>query len=155
MTDTSKIREMIQKGISEAASNNRFSLNPVTRHTHNNVDSPYVFQPIITYVGKISFDGFATVLPKGWTHSGGAGVYTVTHNLPPSTIYIVSAIPSADSGSGSDSVSYSQGTNTSKVTFFVFNTTTGTPSACDFWFSLTVVNNSSPTLPTYSINVHP
>lgn len=147
------LKQQIQQGIQQAASANRFQLSGIPRHVHNGIDSPVVFQPIITYVGLVSFLGISVFLPKGWTVAQGTvpGNYVVTHNLGPGVLYTVSAIPSADSGSGHDSISYSIGSNNNNVDFFIFNTTTGAASVCDFQFTLTVVNNRSAQIPSYTI----
>lgn len=151
------IRQMVRSEIEIQASAKRFGLVPIPRHTHNNVDSPFIFQPEITYVGIVDHNGIALLLPKGWTaeQTAFSGVYKVTHNLPPGTLYVVSAIASADSGSGHDSVSYSQGSDTSSISFFVFNTIAGTGVVCDFYFTLTVINNKSAQLPTYTGTLAP
>ncbi len=147
-----QIRQLIQQEIQGHASSARFGLNSIPRHIHNNLDSPYVFQPILIYIGSIDGTGGVNLLPNGWTLAGGVGVYTVTHNLGSDALYVVTASASADFGSGFDVVNISNPNGTS-VTFQVFNPSTLSLSVCNFFFSLTVINNRSQQLPTYYGNM--
>lgn len=42
------------------------------------------------YIGQVASTGIAVFLPTGWTVSGAAGVYTVTHSLALANPYVVS-----------------------------------------------------------------
>lgn len=84
-----QIKALIQEELAKSNQHTKFGLQPIPRHTHNNVDSPYTFQPILTYGGVINTNGTAALLPRGWTVIGGGvdgtggstGVYTITHNI--------------------------------------------------------------------------
>lgn len=143
-----KIRQIVQEEYRKNNSNGRFGLQNIPYHIHNGADSPTVFQPNITYIGWISDVGTPILLPKGWTSSGGVGIYVVTHNLGNNALYVVTANASADTGSGFDVVAISN-PNGINITFEVFEPSTHSLSVCGFFFQLTVVNNKSTTSPIY------
>lgn len=147
--DEQKTRQIVQQEIQKHASDARFTLNSIPRHIHNDIDSPYVFQPILNYAGIVVWNGVTVIgatLPRGWSVSYvSTGKYIVTHGLPASAIYVVNAIAN-------------QSTNmlvAAVVTYFVgsFSITWGdtTPAFYDtsFSFLLTVINNRSTQLPVY------
>lgn len=97
--DENRIRQIIQDEIKRNESSGRFGFKNIPFHTHNNVDSPSVFLPTITYTGfipsDVSLSGATTngfiFIPEGWTASLDiANIYEVTHNLN-TDYYTVSA----------------------------------------------------------------
>lgn len=148
-----QIRQLVQQEIRNYTSGARFGLTTIPRHIHNNTDSPYAFQPILTYAGIINDDGTPILIPAGWTvvHNG-TGSYSIFHHLNPS-IY-------ADPSPTFASVSVTPITRSS----------TAIPNAkCDasgigvgmrdlagagldngFYFIFVVANNSSPKVPLYT-----
>jgi hypothetical protein len=150
-----QIRRIVQSEMDGSRAESRFGLNPLQRHIHNNLDSPFVFQPILTYIGVINHVGVPVLLPKGWTMqaSGFAGVYTVVHNLGKSAFYAVTANAYNSSGTGYDTITVLPQENS--VTFLVFDPATHGASVCDFNFILTVVNNRATQVPTYELTSLP
>lgn len=131
---------------------NRFNVSSTQRHIHNNIDSPYVFQPILTYIGLINEDGSAAVLPNGWSSVRAGGIYTITHNIESKTGLINASFGAPYSivtqcqGDGILSSFVQEGLQVFTVEWknpagVVFDTA--------FSFILTVVNNKSQQLPTY------
>lgn len=70
-----EIQDYVKQQIQASASANRFHLTSIPRHIHNNIDSPFVYQPTQIYTGNITSTGGGT-FPKGWTIDH--GVYNVT-----------------------------------------------------------------------------
>lgn len=138
-----QIRVLVQQMLSA----NRFQLAPVQRHIHNNIDAPTVFQTNVTFVGNISREGAAFLLPKGWTilHTG-TGVYKVTHHLGASALYSVVATP-YDLGTVATMMVQAP-TGANYVIFEVFDLALN-PIDNEFFFNLTLINNTSQTLPQY------
>lgn len=151
-----RIRQIIRQEIQARDAHARFQLVPIQRHTHNNVDSPYTFQPVLTFGGYVRSDGNLTkatggviasgVFPVGWTVTkNGTGLYQVNHNLGTQQ-YAVTAIPV-------DGAQF--GTITSKIDdnfiFQGYNISAGAAVAADtnFSFILTLLANTSQTLPSY------
>jgi len=67
-----RIRQIIQEEIKRNQVASKFNVTSVPQHIHNNVDSPFVFQPILTYIAFIPYDGSLTsgleyILPTGWS----------------------------------------------------------------------------------------
>lgn len=142
------IKQWIQQGIQQAASANRFTLGGIQRHTHNNVDSPYTFEPILTYVGIINYDGTYSLLPKGWTvvkDPANLGTYYITHNL--GTV-LYSCVASCFQSTNIFGVPVIEGF-ANEVDFTWGDVATGAKADTSFYFILTVINNKSTTLPSY------
>lgn len=144
-----QIRALVRQEIQANSSASRFSLNTIPRHIHNGVDSPFTFQPILTYAGSLLRDGGPFILPKGWSCSKiGSGSYTVTHNFGSDVIYAVSAIPGLDA----QTIQYYRPPTTpGTINFYTLAIGGGGASAVDssFDFLITVVNNRSQSIPTY------
>ena len=146
------IDQKIQAGIQKASAANRFQLTSSQRHTHNDIDSPYVFQPILTYIGLILINGtiaapaagaYPGTLPTGWTvNHAGTGDYILTHNLN-TTFYACVASPLGTTTAVSLAVS------TTQVEFAWFDTATQALTDTPFMFILTTINNKKTKLPTY------
>ncbi len=142
--DEQKIRSIVRQEIQSSASGGRFGLNPIQRHTHNNVDSPYVFQPTFIYAGYVGSDGSVLLLPNGWTSSfDGSHTYTVTHNI--GSIYIVNASPIQSTNHVCSPV-IEPFSNSFDVSWFDVN---GSGTTTGFGFILTVINNKSMSNPIY------
>lgn len=152
-----KIRAMIRQEIQASKSSGRFGLNATQRHVHNNIDSPYAFQPNIIYSGIVRSSGAASFLPKGWSSSFDAGGtdYTITHNLNiASTLYIVTAscLQSTNNGGG---VVVTPFANSMTLTFVGGQPGDETLSkfATSFCFTLIIPNNNAASAPpTYVIS---
>ncbi len=125
----------------------RFGQSPIQRHVHNNLDSPYALQTVISYIGVIFYDGTFGALPKGWSAiRASTGFYTITHNLGPDSFYV----PLANA---------IQSTNAKVVTVISpfanevdinwFDIGTGAATDTSFVFTITVVNNRSTQPPIY------
>ncbi len=153
--DEQQIRALIRQEIQAGDSSSRFQLHPIQRHIHNNVDSPFVFQPIATYIGIVVWNGVSLLgatLPKGWSVSRqNVGKYTVTHNLGASVIYVVNAAANQSTNELAtpvftylpDSFSVVWGGGAAGDVSFSFTDTS-------FSFVLTVINNRSTQLPSYT-----
>lgn len=78
----SQIRNIVRQEIATQQNGSRFGITPTSNHSHTGIDSPYVFQPVLTYVGRINADATVALLPTSWTVvNSGTGIYTITHNL--------------------------------------------------------------------------
>lgn len=144
-----QIRALVRQEIQANSSASRFKVNTTPRHIHNNVDSPFTFQPILTYIGEVNADGTAVLLPNGWTSVGsGTGVYTITHNLN-STYYRIVANPS-DPYIGVFCTIGTRGKNTVVVKTFVPSAGSYAATSASFSFILVITNNRSQTLPSYT-----
>lgn len=145
------LQKQIQLGVQAGAAGARFGLNAIPRHTHNNVDSPYVFQPILTYVGFIPYTGnvintvLQSLIPKGWTVVyNGTGSYSITHNLNTTLYVVVASAQQSTNQIVSPVIEMFQ--NSFDVNWFDTNPVAQNTS---FTFNLTVIGNRSQTLPTY------
>lgn len=145
----SQIRQLIQSEIHKTSQSNRFNVQNQGRHIHNDLDSPYVFQPILTYIGFVGYDGSVILLPTGWsiTHVG-AGEYTITHNLNTQLYAVV--------------VTAQQSTNAvvtaiveERINDFDVSMINHVPALEDssFTFILTNINNKTSKLPAYGGNI--
>lgn len=145
--DENKVNQLIQQALARQASSSRFALNAIPRHVHNGTDSPFVLQPILTYVGSVLSNGGGTILPDGWTSSKiGTGNYSITHNLPVDAIFTVTATP-VDLGT---QVACAVSVNGGVITVSTYSTGTGGGQLSNsFHFLVTVVNNRSASIPTY------
>lgn len=140
---SNQIQQMIQQEMHKYSQLNRFNVSNTQRHIHNNIDSPYTFQPILTYIGNISENGSVGLLPTGWSAtSDEAGSYTVTHNL--GTVLYACVASSSDSGAIANPVVSHFANEVDFVWFQELGKTT-----TNFNFILTVINNKIQTLPTY------
>ncbi len=147
------IRQIVQQELHKTAQSNRFNVQNQGRHIHNDLDAPYVFQPILTYVGQIGSDGTVGLLPNGWTASwngSSTGAYSIFHNLN-SRLYGVVA-------------SATQSTNTPALPVinpfenqFDIDFFSVVPSHQDtsFSFILTIINNKTTKIPTYYGSIIP
>lgn len=143
-----EIQAYVKQEIQRQNSVGRFQLTPIQRHIHNNIDSPYTFQPILTYVGLVGYDGTAILLPKGWKitkDAAFAGVYTVTHNLG---TLLYGCVASASQSTNIYAVPVISAFQ-NEVDFTWGNVATDLSADTSFFFSLTVINNKSQTLPSY------
>lgn len=159
--DEQKIRNIAKDEIRQANSDLRFQQTGIPRHVHNGSDSPFIFNPTITYAGKIGSDGTPILLPKGWTSVQSAtGVYLITHNLGVGSFsgsnnllatnisYVVTASPAS---APSVVTTINQTPNTVTFTWYdVLDGTTETDTT--FFFLLTVINNKTTNPPSYFSN---
>lgn len=135
---------MIQQEVHKLSQVNRFNIASTQRHIHNDIDSPYTFQPILTYVGNISSTGGILLLPIGWSVTyQGTGDYLVTHNLGTQS-YVVTA-------TSENLNALIVPTITAFPNSFEITTIASGVGAVDstFMFSLVNVNNKSDKLPQY------
>lgn len=146
------IKQQIQQGIQQHASGARFGLSPIPRHIHNNVDSPYVFQPILTYIGVIGI-GVANqnpvtinLLPKGWVVNWiSLGHYSVTHNLDTTQYGCVATAAQSTNVYAVPVVS-----SFKNITYFTWlDAATGFNADTGLSFTLTVIGNRNTQLPVY------
>lgn len=139
MTNEQNMRNIIRQEIASANNGSRFGVNPTSNHSHTGIDSPYVYQPVLSYIGHINADASAVLLPSSWTVvNSGAGIYTVTHNLN-TILYSVTA--NCFFAGTRDVLQVSNiGLNSFTVNTFFYNPTTLENSG--FTFILTNVNNS-------------
>jgi hypothetical protein len=144
------IRALVQQEIKAHSSSARFGLNSIPRHIHNNVDSPFVFQPLLTYIGFVNYDGTSLFLPKGWTinYDGGSpGAYAITHNLSTSN-YAAIACAQQSTNTVVDVV-ISQ--FSSSIEFDWFSAGAVAPADTSFTFIISLLNNSQQTNPLYTV----
>lgn len=157
-----QIKQLVQQEVQIQMSGSRFGLTTIPRHTHNNIDSPNVFSPTLTYAGEVLAGDYGVtsptpiLLPKGWTvgyvTTGSlAGAYQVTHNLGTSQYaVVVSASP------GNPAVLNQVFVNVEEnpANFLVIFANSSTfPIDCGFTFTLTQINNRKANLPTYVSSV--
>lgn len=82
MPDEQRIRQIVQDEIRAQGNRDTFSGFQTTRHIHNGVDAPYVYDSNALFAGVIITSEFPALLPKGWTITKVAtGTCDVTHNL--------------------------------------------------------------------------
>lgn len=142
--DTSQIQSLIRSEVQKISQVGRFGVSNTQRHIHNDIDSPYVFQPILTYVGEIGSNGTVGLLPQGWTVTyNGTGSYSITHNLGTRLYSVVaSAQQSTNSVVSPVLESFDDG--------FDANWFTSSGAAdTSFTFILVNINNKSTKLPSY------
>lgn len=140
------VRALIQQEIHKTSQSGRFNVTNTQRHIHNNIDSPYAFQPILTFVGSIGSDGTIFLLPKGWSAShDDVGQYSIVHNLGTRQYSVVT---SALQSTNVVAVPVIQPLLDNSFSINWFNTS---PTIKDtaFNFLLTNVNNKSQKIPTY------
>lgn len=151
-----RVREIIRQEIQQADSKNRFTLTPINSHTHDGINSPTAFQPIITYVGFIGTLGEAYYLPNGWsvTHPG-TGEYHIT--LPSTNDTLVLAMSASAVNQNTPPLASFPlyvvtivDENTFGFTWYDGLTNTGLDVL--FFFSFTIANNRSAQVPTYNIS---
>lgn len=76
--DDQKIKNIVQQELRQWDSANRFRINSMNRHIHNNVDSPFVFLPYSIYTGCVPYlyditpgvneaNGLRIILPQDWS----------------------------------------------------------------------------------------
>ncbi len=155
--DEQKIRQVAKEVAHQEVQNYnagaRFQLNPIQRHIHNNLDSPYAFQPIVNYIGLIEDDGTADLLPKGWTAELVTNYYVITHNLgltqgnatgSPNALY--SVVVQNQGGSFLMSIVLEF------PNFFIVEWANylNVGHQTSFGFNLTLINNRSTQLPIYT-----
>lgn len=147
--DRNEMLQLVRSEIQKASSASRFQLTMTSKHIHNNVDAPFVFQPSMNYGGIVQLDGVGLALPKGWTVTyNGTGSYTITHNLN-TTLYVAMVSPILSITLPVASVT--PGDNS----FEVLWTDTGTPtdprvrSDTSFSFLLVDLTNKSDSPPSY------
>lgn len=160
--DEQQIRQIVREEIRGSDSSGRFGLNSIPRHIHNNIDSPFVFQPIMTFIGLIAADGVPAAIPSGWTVEIATvnlitNTYVITHNLDQQS-------SSGVTTDGSPSALYSVVTQVEAVAnqfyapqvveyknLFTVNwyNSAGSTEQISFNFILTLINNKSVTYPKY------
>lgn len=80
--DMQQIRNAMKEEIRISNSNLRFQLTPIHRHIHNGIDSPFIYNPILSYIGYVQLDGVVLAVPQGWSVLKlSTGTYQITHNL--------------------------------------------------------------------------
>lgn len=151
-----EIQQFVRQQIQQAASANRFQLSGIPRHIHNNVDSPFVFQPTATYVGKVLSSGDSSVpFPVSFSSIQVAtGEYFVKTGFD-ETFYVPLICPSGNAISPSIFVSWivetvTGGTYGSGFYVTFFDTSTQTNTDTDFYFMVTNISNQSPIPPQYT-----
>lgn len=141
------LQNTIQGEIAAHATGARFGLNSIPRHTHNNVDSPYTFQPILNYVGIVESNAVVALFPKGWKLTKTAtGQYTITHNLGLSALYTI-MVTIHDEGNSASAGVQTPITNRNAFVVDTYNSLGAVNNG--FHFLVTVINNRSQTLPIY------
>lgn len=144
--DEQLVRQIVQQEIQKNNSGSRFGFNQIPRHIHNNIDSPFTFQPTITYIGLIGLTGTIGILPTGWTvEYTPTGDYVVRHNLN-TNLYSVVASPV-----GVEAIIQ---IITDKNTVEFDANGGGGPTDTPFYFILTNANNKSQTQLTYQTTVY-
>lgn len=111
-----QIRQIVRGEIKKNDSGSRFGLSPIPRHIHNNVDSPYVFQPILTYSGLVGVGtavNYVQVTATG-AFAGGENAATLTGAWPYQTGQFTTYFSNGDTravnyANGSASVTWSGG----------------------------------------------
>lgn len=130
-----QVQQMINQSMAKLSQANRFNISSIPRHIHNDIDSPFTFQPVKTYVGSIGADGTIGILPIGWSVTvESTGSYLITHNLS-TAIYSVVA-----SANFSYAVPVLQPLQNS---FEVIMEINGNPTNTAFSFIMTVINNKA------------
>lgn len=149
-----QIKRLVRSEMQASSAAARFQLSSIPRHSHNSVDSPFVFTPILTYIGLILIDGTIVppapgaahgILPKGWIVEWGGsntGDYLITHNLN-SQFYTATASPLGTTTS--PTIAFSKNV----IEFTFFNTATQVATDTPFFFILTVINNKKTLPPQY------
>lgn len=154
MNNDERIRQIVRQEMQESKSGSRFGLNPIQRHVHNGVDSPYAFQPSITYGGFIESDGAVSLLPKGWLcEQVSTGNYTITHNLNSQLYFVVASAQQSTNAVVTPVIESFQ--NTTSFGWFVYDS--GGPIALDtaFNFLLFLIGNKNAQVPSYTGTLAP
>lgn len=146
-----QIRALVQSEIQQANAYARYQLTPVQTHTHDGINSPNVFQPILTYVGTVG-SGSAidpvtvNILPVGWSITYvSSGTYTIIHGLDTD---FYTCVVNAYQSTNVFAVPVIE-TFAKETSIILADVATGAKVDTGFTFSLTVVNNKKTTLPTY------
>lgn len=144
MTDP-QIRQLVRSEIHKSSQTGRFNVQNQGRHTHNDIDSPYVFQPILSYVGLINSDGTIALLPVGWTVDYTApSEYVINHNLG-TLLYSVTFT----SNNLNVLVAPSMFNDVNNFVVVWNKTSNSAGQASSFNFTLTTINNKTQKLPKY------
>lgn len=141
----SQILQTIRSEIHKTSQSNKFNVSSIQRHIHNDLDAPYVFQPILTYVGRVNSDGTVALLPVGWTVTAlGSGEYLIRHNL---NTYLYSVTFASQNLNTLVAPSLLMEKDDFDVTWNTTEIPTGTDSS--FCFILTNIDNKSTKIPRY------
>lgn len=94
-----QIRQIVREEIQKSSSSSRFGLAPISRHIHNNIDSPFVFQPILTYSGLVGVGNSVTFVAVTATGAfvGGEVSATLTVAWPYQTGQFTTTFSNGDS----------------------------------------------------------
>lgn len=145
------INQQIQSQIHRISQSNRFNVSNTQRHIHNDIDSPFVFQPILTYIGTIEYNGSVGLLPVGWTvdtvdEGGGRFLYVINHNL---NTRLYSFVTTAQQSLNSIVTPIAESlANSVEVAWFTTGSTPGLANT-SFSFVLTTIANKNTKLPRY------
>lgn len=139
-----QVQQMIQQALAKNSQANRFNMSFVPRHIHNNIDSPYALQPILSYGGNITATGSINFLPLSWsiTHPM-TGTFVINHNLN-TLLYVAYVVPQGTEGVG---VGIVQALNTLSIS--LFNVANLDPIDQPFTFMLTNLSNRTVKIPRY------
>lgn len=136
------LTQQVNEATTKTSQANRFRISDIARHTHTNINSPAVIQPVLVYIGISSFSfvsgrSFCT-LPTGWIMDWQTGgQFLLTHNLNVDLYTCVATASNADTRKVV--VTTTQAPKT--VTFNWYNLS-GTATDTDFVFNLSVPNIS-------------
>lgn len=155
--DENKVRQIARQEAQSLQNTSAFEPTSVQYHTHNGVDSPFVYSSTTQYTGYVPFDGNISgsstsgfvFFPQGWTAELAAGslIYTVRHNLNTDFYTVMFCTTTGDGlvGAAPISICYP---DRFEVAWFDDG---GTNYQNDFHFLLTVVNNGLQSVPLYTV----
>lgn len=145
-----------QQTLARNGTANRFRVTDISRHQHTTINSPPTVQPVLFYTGRVVYNTLTNLFvadnpfPNSITVStitvGSEGGAQLTHNIGNSKSYTVFITPEVQnnitiSGEVIRQDNYVQ----------VILSSGGASVSGNFYFLIMVVNNTSQSLPTYTI----
>lgn len=164
--DMAKIRQMIHQENYRANVQRQYKVADIPRHTHNGIDSPFIYSSVVSYIGLINENGTPALLPSGWSSvlqgTNPDYYYSITHNL--GLEYTGSVVTTGSIGTGANNTGplYAV-TVTSQDINFVFPLvnqydnsflvflyeSNSIPVKNAFSFNLTIINNKNSRVNNY------
>jgi hypothetical protein len=153
MPNEQRMRDITREEIRRASGADQYGLNQTTFHTHNNLDSPPIFLPTLTYVGKIPAVPVASgenyFLPQGWSVElfGASGEYRITHNLN-TRDYAVVVQSFTSAAITQDTMPWVSIDSVNYFSVYWYDPTSA-DGRVPFFFQLTRFDNPAGSIPTY------
>ena len=149
--DEQQIRRIVREEVEKGGALSTYSTLQVPRHVHNGVDSPFITNTTLTYVGYIRSDGSEILIPNSWSAERlDVGTYTIRHNRANDLLYSAISVTATGATVTIPISTVSPFYDEINVVWF---DALNLPAKVDtnFQFTVTTINNSSPGFPLYNV----